>query len=232
MGARKGELSKGQNPQSFETEIRKKVHLDYLLYIPEDYETSGKSFPLLMFLHGAGERGNDLEKLKLHGPPMLVAKKGKSFPFIIVSPQCPEEGWWDKDIEILTLNALLDHIISQYRIDEDRVYLTGLSMGGHGTWRLAMEYPERFAAIAPICGGGNPQKAERIRHLPVWVFHGAKDTVVPLKRSEEMVEALEKLDADVRFTVYPDADHDSWSETYDNPELYQWFLEYKRRRNK
>lgn len=221
-------ISNGQNPQSVEKEIRKTVRINYLLYFPDEYHESDKSWPLILFLHGAGERGNDLEKIKIHGPPMLIAKKGKKYPFIIVSPQCPEDGWWDRDLEILTLNALLDDVISRFRIDKNRVYVTGLSMGGFGTWRLAIEYPERFAAVAPICGGGNPEKVAKISHLPVWVFHGAKDNVVLLKRSEEMVEALKKLGADVKFTVYPDAGHDSWTETYNNPDLYNWFLTHKR----
>ena len=217
-------LSPGQNPQSFKKEIRKTVRINYLIYLPDEYHISGKSWPLMLFLHGAGERGNDLEKIKVHGPPMLIAKKGKKFPFIIVSPQCPGDGWWDRDLEILSLNALLDDVISRFRVDNNRLYVTGLSMGGYGAWRLAIEYPKRFAAIAPICGGGNPEKAARIRHLPVWVFHGAKDNVVPLKKSEEMVEALKKLGADVKFTIYPEAEHNSWTATYDNPELYNWFL--------
>jgi predicted peptidase len=229
MGIYNDEISYGQNPRSFETEIRKKVHINYLLYLPDEYDKTKKSLPLILFLHGAGERGNDLEKLKIHGPPMMIAKKGRSFPFVIVSPQCPENGWWDRELEILSLNALLDDVINRFRIDQDRIYLTGLSMGGFGTWRLAMEYPERFAAIAPICGGGNPENAEKIRHLPVWVFHGARDNVVPLNRSEDMVLALKNLGADIKFTVYPEAEHDSWTATYSNPELYDWFLKHKRR---
>jgi hypothetical protein len=113
-------------------------------------------------------------------------------------------------------------------VDADRIYLTGLSMGGFGTWNLAMTWPGRFAAIAPICGGGNPRNAWSIRHIPTWVFHGAKDPVVPLSMSEDMVSALRQYNGQVTFTVYPEARHDSWTESYDNPELYSWFLEHTR----
>jgi len=225
----------GQQPQSFEKKIQMTVKSDYLLYLPDGYSESKKRWPLILFLHGAGQRGNDLEKVKVHGIPKLISQEGRKFPFIIVSPQCPENGWWTGVSEINTLNALLDDIISRYRVDKDRVYLTGLSMGGFGTWRLAIEYPDRFAAIAPVCGRGETAKAARIAriaHLPVWVFHGAKDETVPIVESEIMVEALKKAGGDVKFTVYPEAGHDSWTETYNNPELYEWFLEHKRAKAK
>ena len=181
----------------------------------------------MMFLHGAGERGDDLNLVKDHGPPKL-ASEGKDFPFVIISPQCPRNVSWSNKVD--DLNALLDHIIANYEVDQSRVYLTGLSMGGYVTWKLASENPERFAAIAPICGGGERRSARRrLKNMPIWVFHGAKDDVVPLENSEEMVEALKKAGNDnVKFTVYPDADHDSWTETYNNPRLYEWFLEHRR----
>jgi predicted peptidase len=177
----------------------------------------------MLFLHGAGERGDNLDDVKKHGPPKLISQK-KDFPFIVVSPQAGRRGWDPR-----TLNRLLDEIIAKHRVDKDRVYVTGLSMGGYGTWSLATAYPERFAAIAPICGGGNPGNAKKIKNLPAWVFHGAKDTVVPLSRSEAMVDALKEAGStDVKLTIYPEADHDSWTESYNNPELYKWFLKQKR----
>ncbi len=127
-----------------------------------------------------------------------------------------------------SLAALLDDVCRRYAVDEGRLYVTGLSMGGYGTWSLAARQPDRFAAIAPICGGGDPQAAAGFAQVPAWVFHGAKDNVVPLERSEEMVQALRDAGAEVRFTVYPDADHDSWTETYANPELYEWLLSHDR----
>lgn len=225
------EVNLGQHPQSFKKEIRKTVRADYLLYLPKEYVTSQKSWPLMLFLHGAGERGNDLSKVEIHGPPKLVARESKEFPFVIVSPQCPAEGWWSSELQIDTLNALLDDVVSRYRIDKERIYVTGLSMGGFGTWRLAAAYPDRFAAIAPICGGGSPDDAASIAHLPIWVFHGAKDATVQIKESEAMVAALEEVGCNVKFTVYPNAGHDSWTATYENPELYAWFLKHTRSGN-
>jgi len=209
---------------SQQTSEQMNTYTNYLLYLPGQYEAEAdKQWPLILFLHGAGERGEDIEIVKKHGPPKLV-DQGQEFPFIIVSPQCPNGEWWSVDI----LNKLLDEISNEYRVDAERIYLTGLSMGGFGTWNLAITTPGRFAAIAPICGGGNPRKTWSIRHMPVWVFHGAKDQVVPLSMSEEMVDALQKHNSRVKFTVYPEANHDSWTESYDNPELYSWFLEHKR----
>lgn len=217
-----------QSPQNLEKTITKVVRANYLLYLPKEYgKEADKKWPLMLFLHGSGESGSDIEKVKMHGPPKLVAG-GKEFPFIIVSPQAPTPrvGW-----QVETLNTLLDDVIQKYKVDEDRVYLTGLSMGGFGTWTLASANPERFAAIAPICGGGQPQMAaRRLKDMPIWVFHGAKDPTVPIKSSEDMVDALKKAGADVKFTVYPDAGHDSWTATYDNPELYTWFLSHTRKK--
>src|SRR3712207_5021647 len=149
-----------QEPQSLTKEIRKTVTVNYLLYLPKEYEQDpNRRWPLLLFLHGAGERGSDLNKVKAYGPPKLVAE-GQEMPFVIVSPQVPERSTWDVDV----LDALLDEVIRQYAIDEDRVYLTGVSMGGAGTWRLATARPERFAAIAPVCGWGNPGLARSEEH--------------------------------------------------------------------
>ena len=217
-----GSAQAEQKAQHFEKEITVKVKLNYLLFLPKGYEEGDKKWPLMLFLHGAGESGDDLNKVKIHGPPKIVETKS-DFPFILVSPQSPGRGW-NPD----TLKALLDDIMATYRVDRDRVYLTGLSMGGYGTWTLATAHPDYFAAIAPICGGGNPSDAKKLKDLPIWVFHGAKDEAVPLRRSEEMVNALKDLGADVKFTVYPEAGHDSWTETYNNPELYQWMLSHKR----
>jgi predicted peptidase len=210
----------GQHPQSFDGHIVKNLHLDYLLYLPEDYgKEKSKEWPLVLFLHGSGERGSDLNKVAIHGPAKLVAN-GKQFPFILASPQCPADQRWNAE----ELNALLDDIIAKYEVDSKRVYCTGLSMGGFGTWDLACTYPEKFAAIAPVCGGGEPFKTYMLKNIPVWIFHGAKDNVVPPERSQEMVAAIQKNGGTVKFTLYPDAGHDSWTATYDNPELYEWLL--------
>jgi predicted peptidase len=203
-----------------------KAKLNYLLYLPPGYEKAEKPFPLILFLHGAGETGNDLKKVKVHGPPKVVEKK-RDFEFIVVSPQAPTRGWRTD-----ALLALLDEVEKEYKVDKDRVYLTGLSMGGYGTWSLASAAPERFAAIAPICGGGNPRMADKLKTMPIWIFHGAKDTLVKPIRSEGMVKALKDVGNEVKFTLYPNAGHDSWTATYDNPELYKWFLSHKRHDSK
>lgn len=209
-----------QKAAKLDTQV--KVQMGYLLYLPKDYDKQ-ESWPLILFLHGAGERGNDLELVKKHGPPKLIAA-GKDFPFIVVSPQCPKERWW----EPIELVALLDELSGKYKVDSDRIYVTGLSMGGFGSWRLAFYAPDKFAAIAPICGGGEKYWAKRFAHLPVWAFHGAKDTGVPPERSQIMVDELKKKGGKPKLTIYPEAGHDSWTVTYDNPKFYEWLLEQKR----
>ena len=211
----------GQHPQVFQKKITKTLTCKYLLFLPEDYGKKTGGWPLIMFLHGAGERGSDIEKVKIHGLPKIVAKQ-KDFPFIVVSPQCPQEKWWPDEVELLI--NLLDDIVNKYDVDKKRIYLTGLSMGGYGTWHLACVYPDRFAAIAPICGGGEPLLAARLKNIPVWAFHGAKDPVVPVKNSQEMVNAVKSCGGNAKLTVYPKAQHDSWTRTYDNKKLYEWFL--------
>jgi len=197
--------------------------LKYLFYLPDSYnsDTTAK-WPLILFLHGSGERGNDLAKVKTHGPPKLI-ENGKDFRFIVVSPQVPSGDTWNPDLIIW----MLRDIIKKYRVDESRIYLTGLSMGGFGTWETALKYPEIFAAIAPICGGGDPVQAWKLRHTPVWIFHGGKDPIVPVENSIIMNDSLKQYN-NVKFTLYPEANHDSWTETYNNEKLYKWFLEHTR----
>ncbi|QDT21628.1 prolyl oligopeptidase family serine peptidase [Gimesia chilikensis] len=202
------------------------VNMDYLIYLPENYDEKEK-WPLMLFLHGAGERGDNLDLVTVHGPPKLI-KNGKQFPFIVVSPQCPKEQLWQP----VELTALLNDIEKNYKVDKDRIYVTGLSMGGFGTWSLAAYTPYRFAALVPICGGGEKFWVKKIKHVPIWVFHGAKDGAVPLDRSQTLVDVLKKEKADVSFTIYPEAGHDSWTETYNNPEVYEWLLKQKRKPEK
>jgi len=199
-----------------------RVNLKYLLYLPKDYAQQ-QAWPLMLFLHGAGERGENLDQVKRHGPPKLV-EAGQEFPFIVVSPQCPKDRWWQP----VELAALLDEIVEKYKVDQDRIYVTGLSMGGFGTWALAAYQPRRFAALVPSCGGGETLYAKLLAGVPIWVFHGAKDRVVPPERSEAMVEAIKKQGGNVQFTLYPDAQHDSWTATYADPRLYRWLLQQSR----
>jgi pimeloyl-ACP methyl ester carboxylesterase len=208
---------------SKQTEMRFSKELKYLLYIPKGYDSDhGRRWPLIVFLHGAGERGDDLELVKMHGPPRLI-DAGKKLPFIVVSPQLALGEWWSPDM----VAWLAKDMLRTLRVDPDRVYLTGLSMGGYGTWETAAKYPELFAAIAPICGRGDPSIAWKLRHIPTWLFHGAKDPVVPLKHSDDMNRALKQY-GNVKYTIYPNAEHDSWTETYSNEELYRWFLSHVR----
>jgi predicted peptidase len=203
-------------------------YLNYLEFLPKYYETDkDKKYPLVIFLHGAGERGSDLEKVKTHGIPMLLDKKPevlKDYDYIYVSPQCPEQHSWAYMDE--EMDALMKNCIENLRVDTQRIYMTGLSMGGFGTWTAACRHPNMFAAVAPICGGSSRfEDVSCIKDLPIWVFHGAKDGTVPLSRSAEPVAQLNEFNTgNVKFTVYPDLEHDSWTVTYENPKFYEWLF--------
>lgn len=222
-----------QSIKEFSYRSDKSAQLKYLLFLPKGYqEEATKKWPVLLFLHGAGERGSDVWKVAVHGPPKIVAQR-PDFPFIVVSPQCPEDRIWDRDV----LLGLLDDVLGTYRVDASRVYLTGLSMGGYGTWDLGLTHPDRFAAIAPICGGGNiiavllaPRGNQApLKRMGIWAFHGGKDPVVPLVESQRMIEVLNRVGSNqAKLTVYPEANHDSWTETYNNPKFYEWLLEHRR----
>ncbi len=204
--------------------MSRKVSYRYLLYVPKAYEADAtRRWPLLLFLHGSGERGADLAKVKVHGPPRLLDGRD-DFPFVVVSPQCPEGARWEAD----ALAALLDDVTRRLRIDPDRVVVTGLSMGGRGTWDLAMTFPERFAGIAPVCGGALPDRACRLKGVPVRAYHGAKDGVVPLAETRTVVEAVRKCGGEAELVVYPDATHDSWTAAYADPGLWEWLLARRR----
>lgn len=215
----------GQQSKAFGKAITKTLTCKYLLFLPKGYGEKAKRWPMILFLHGKGERGDNLNKVKLHGPPKIVEKR-KDFPFIVVSPQCPADAWWNDRLDVLI--NLLDEVVARYDVDTDRIYLTGLSMGGYGTWALGSRYPERFAAIAPICGGGIKFMSYSLTKTPIWAFHGAKDEVVALEESERMVKWINDRDGNAKLTVYPEAGHDSWTETYNNQELYEWFLKHRR----
>lgn len=241
-----------QLPQKVTVRVSEKGHerdvtIRYQLFVPNNYAAQGKKLPLLLFLHGLGECSNDdLDRVKIHGPAKIVDST-PDFPFIVVSPQCPLPAGYDPkspgaklpdDVLKVILAAwkpeeliqLVDHVEKNLNVDPDREYVTGLSMGGYGTWRLAAAYPDRFAAAVPICGGGDPEKmAEPLSHVPIWAFHGAKDTVVPISQTQQMVDAIRQHNGNVKFTTYPDAEHNSWTATYDNPELYTWLLSHKRK---
>lgn len=223
-----------QTAESLHQRVSHPVDLDYTLFLPEGYRPGDpKKWPLLLFLHGAGERGSNVWLVAKHGPPKIV-KDRKDFPFIVVSPQCPSDERWENE----SLLTLLDSVVDRLNVDTNRIYLTGLSMGGFGTWALGVAHPERFAAIIPICGGGSiidvllssSANAQKLKSLGIWAFHGAKDPVVPLAESERMVESLKKAGVrDIKLTVYPEAGHDSWSQAYADPDIYDWLLKHARR---
>ncbi|HEV7299499.1 MAG TPA: sugar-binding protein [Tepidisphaeraceae bacterium] len=209
-------------------ELKKRIDqlepYEYVATLPHSYETSpDKKWPLILFLHGSGERGSDVTKVLKHGPPK-EARAGRDLPFVIISPQCPARHRWN----VQMVRDLLDEVKAKYRIDPDRVYLTGLSMGGFGSWSVATAYPNEFAALVPVCGGGDPKDVARIKDIPTWVTHGGKDEVVFPEDSYRMVAALREIGGRVRFTLFPEADHDSWTATYSNPQLYEWMLQQRR----
>lgn len=209
-----------------------------MLFLPRDYaKKRDAQWPLLLFLHGAGERGTNVWRADIHGPAKYIASH-PDFPFVLVAPLCPSNQVWSSE----SLFALLDEIEKKYRIDTHRAYLTGLSQGGFGTWEMALAAPERFAAVIPIAGGGNdlpvilarlgydtPAQVAALKGLAFWAFHGGKDTVVAPEESERMIDALKRLGvAEAKLTIYPDAQHNSWQQTYDNPEVYDWLLQHRR----
>jgi predicted peptidase len=199
--------------------------VEYLLYLPGDYTSGEQKSPLMLFLHGRGESDGPLSLVAKWGPPQIVAK-GDELPYVLVSPQCPRSESWAQEGQQAALLELLAHITRTYNVDTDRIYLTGLSMGGYGSWRLAADHPDRFAAVAPVCGGGRPEDAQRLTSLPIWVWHGDQDEAVPFSRSVEMVEAIRDAGGEkIRFTTLEGVGHNSWSAAYATPELYDWFNE-------
>ena len=215
-----------QIPSEFKGSISVEVGYRYLLALPEGYEAdTSKKWPLVVFLHGAGERGSDLENLKKHGPPKLIAA-GQKIPAIVASLQCPSGELWNSR----GVKALTDDLIQKHRVDTGRVYLTGLSMGGFGTWDTAFDYPDTYAAIVPICGGAGVRWliANKLKHLPAWLFYGEKDPVVDPAYSTMMHKALSKIGAPVKLTMYPGVGHDSWTAAYDDPALWEWLFQQKR----
>jgi predicted esterase len=208
-------------------ELRKRLgeNQDYphLTYLPDGYDKDQRAWPLILFLHGSGERGADLNKIKNKGPLDYI-NKGHPLPFIVITPQCPSDEWWDS----ARLVRLIDQVAAANRVDPKRIYVTGLSMGGFGSFDLAASYPDKFAAIAPLSGGENPAIAERLKKMPTWIFHGDEDGVVPARYSVDIFHAMQKLGAPVKLTVYPGVGHSGWDTTYDDPEFYAWLLQHSK----
>ena len=209
----------------FKKSFTQEVSSHYLLDLPKDYAEK-TDWPLVVYLHGYSESGNDLEMVKQNGPPKLVAE-GKQFPFVVVSPQCPSGFYWRGNV----IMGLIDQIVENYSIDTSRVYMTAKSMGDYGTWQISHEYPQRFAAIAPIAGGGlfvSPYFMERLKGLPVWAFHDKRDDLVPCQESVRMVEGVNVAGGNAKLTTYDQGTHDAWTEAYNNDELYDWFLKHSK----
>lgn len=205
-------------------------NLKYYLYFPEDYDIERtEKFPLLLFLHGGGEAGGKLTDLNGSGPPKLIAE-GNQFPFLILAPQNPHvKQWWNTR----AVMQLLDSVIQENNVDIDRIYLTGLSRGGGAAWELAVQYPDKFAAMAVVCGMTPLPYASWInKDMPMWVFHGEDDKSIPVSESIEMVARLKSMGYSVKFTKYEGVGHNAWGKAYTTPELYDWFIQQKRPSNK
>lgn len=195
----------------------------YQLFIPRAAIGSrDRGWPLMIFLHGSGERGNDINRVKVHGPPK-IADRNPDFPFILISPLLPAEQDWD----VTKLNAILDHALKTLPVDRSRIYLTGLSRGGHASWRWAAAEPGKFAAVAPVAGRGDPATACTLKDKPVWAFHGDRDDVVIPEGSFAMVRAIRACGGQPRLTIYPDLGHNAWDPAYDDPALYLWLLSHR-----
>jgi len=214
--------------------------LPYRLLVPGDGGDPSRKRPLLVFLHGRGERGTDNQAQLLHGKAFMLAAATQHGCFVL-APQCPADAIWpghdwrkqktlspEPSAPMRRVVALIDWIEKHRPIDRDRVYVMGLSMGGFGTWDVVLRYPDRFAAAVPICGGGVPTLARRIVKLPLWVFHGAADPVVPVEHSREMVAALRAAGGQPRYTEYAGVGHDSWNRALAEPELLAWLLRQRR----
>jgi predicted peptidase len=215
--------------------IQQKDTLPYRLLKPVNPKAEER-FPLIIFLHGSGERGNDNEAQIRHITNLFLDERNRGkYPCYVVAPQCPKNALWasygsdgslakNPTTPMKMMIALLSKIAAEFPIDSTRIYITGLSMGGYGTWDLIARMPEKFAAAIPICGGGDPRTATRIRRIPIWAFHGAKDDRVPPKLSRAMVRALQEAGGAPGYTEYPDIEHNSWVQAYQEPHLLPWLF--------
>jgi predicted peptidase len=218
-------------PHGFVNKVFKddKGESKYVLFVPHSYK-GDKDYPLILFLHGAGERGDDGQAPVLQGIGNAIKFKGKekSFPFFVIFPQAAKGGNWQaKGPDAKRALAMLAETQKNYKIDDKRLYLTGLSMGGFGTWSLAAAYPDKWAAIVPICGGGDPATAEKIKDIPCWCFCGDKDSPMLLNGCRNMIKALKDAGAQPRYSEFPYVGHNSWDSAYVTPELYPWLLSQK-----
>ena len=222
-----GEEIKNKLSEKFITNLTMEVSLKYNIYFPDNYYDSDTKFPLVLFLHGAGERGDDLRLVEKHGIPKMI-NNGIKFPFITVAPQCPKFQYWSEPVNVKTLLLLVEEIIKKNKVDIERIYATGLSMGGYGTLAIAKERPDLFSAIIPVCGGLDTTDIERLKDIPIWLFHGAEDKVVPVENSELIYDLLKPINPEIKITIYKGINHNSWEMTYNNQNIYDWMLKYKK----
>ncbi len=222
-----GDEPKNKSSKKFLTNLTMQVSLKYHIYFPDNYHDSDTNFPLVLFLHGAGERGDDLRLVEKHGIPKMI-NNGVKFPFITVAPQCPKFQYWSEPVNVKTLLLLLDEIIKKNKVDIKRIYATGLSMGGYGTLAIAKERPDLFSALIPICGGMDTTDIEMLKDIPIWLFHGSEDKVVPAENSELIYDLLKPINPEIKITIYKGINHNSWEMTYDNQKIYDWMLKYKK----
>lgn len=220
-------LNAGDEKTGFVHKVHKGKDGDakYIVFVPPTYKAE-KEYPVILFLHGSGSTGDDGEKQAKGGIAKAIRDKKENFPFIVVMPQAHKKGWAAGGSEGKRAIAILEEVQQHYKTDKKRVYLTGLSMGGFGTWSLAAAHPERWAAIAPICGGGNPATAVKFKDVPCWCFHGDADPTVSVEKSREMIKALKDAGGSPRYDEYPGVNHNSWDRAYANAELYSWFLKH------
>jgi len=231
----------GSTPEAREWTAADGAVIRYRWSAPETTEP-GKTHPLVLFLHGSGERGDDNHAQLKHGViPILAGAAALGTPVFLIAPQCPRDRWWSEPAPDRTRlddsgrpNELLDNVLalmadiqSKHPVDPKRLHVTGISMGGFGTWDLLGRCPGRFASAMPICGGGDPSRAAAFKDVPVWAFHGDADERVPVEATRRMIEALEKADGKPKVTYYPGVGHDAWTRTYDDPEVIRWLLEPK-----
>lgn len=195
--------------------------LECLMATPDDFDAN-KKYPTILFLHGAGTR-NASPSAFLGNAYFKITAQHEGFPFVTIAPICTGECWFDHGAQLI---ALTKEIAAMPFVDETKLYLVGNSMGGYGTWQLAMCIPDYFAAIVPICGGGMYWDAGRLINVPVWAFHGGKDPVVLPEESQKMVDKVNKRGGNAKLTIYPENAHDSWTDTYSNPEVFQWLLSH------
>ncbi len=199
----------------------------YVQYLPPDYDET-KTYPLVFFLHGAGERGDDLDVACRHGYMKYVRENGREYPFILIAPQCPDEKYWGCYTE--SMLAFLDHLCETLPIDKDRICLTGLSMGGTGTYMLAMADPDRFACAVPVCGSGIYWYGGALRNIPIRMYHGDCDDIVPISESVNMLTSIHRRGGHAELTICYGVGHNAWDVAYTDEALLSWMLAQRRSR--